>query len=129
MVARGTRLDVAEVVAGAERAAGPGQHQHADRLVALDAIENLQERREVFRLQPVEVPRPIEPDGRARPLDREDRGRALAALVFGRVLLVLDQAASSVVDFAASSRSCRRRILPTLVFGSSSRNSTYLGFL
>jgi len=29
----------------------------------------------------------------------------------------------------AASRSSRRRILPTLVFGSSSRNSMYFGFL
>jgi ABC-type branched-subunit amino acid transport system ATPase component len=44
-------------------------------------------------------------------------------------LLFRPQAARFCGAFAGSSRNSRRRILPTLVLGSSSRNSMYLGFL
>lgn len=36
---------------------------------------------------------------------------------------------AAFASFVASSRSARRRILPTFVFGSSLRNSTYFGRL
>ena len=65
-VRAGGAVDRVEVVAGAEGAAGAGQHQHADRGIGLDAVEQLYEVAEILALQPVQMLRPVEADG-ARP--------------------------------------------------------------
>ena len=58
-----------EIIAGAEGAAGAGQHQHPDRGIGLDPVEQLQQRLEVVGLQPVQMPRPVEADGGARAVE------------------------------------------------------------
>jgi hypothetical protein len=44
-----------EIVAGAEGAAGAGQHQHADRGIGLDPVEQFYEVAEILALQPVQM--------------------------------------------------------------------------
>src|ERR1700743_2909034 len=69
-----------EVVTGGKGAAGAGQDQHPDRGIGLDPVEQLLQRLEVLRLQPVQVFWPVKADGGASSLDGEDgRGGLLGA--------------------------------------------------
>jgi hypothetical protein len=65
--------DRIEIVAGAEGAAGTGQHQHPDRRIGLDTVEQPQHVAEILALQPVQMLRPVEADGGARAADVEYR--------------------------------------------------------
>ena len=84
--------DRVEVVAGAEGAAGAGQHQHADRGIGLDPVEQLHEVAEILALQPVQMLRPVEADGGARAVDFEHRRAGFSAasdIVFSIILVFL----------------------------------------
>ena len=60
-------------IAGAEGAAGAGEHQHPDGGIGLDPVEQRHQRVEVIGLQPVQMLRPVEADGGARAADFQDR--------------------------------------------------------
>ena len=75
--------DRAEIVSGAERTASAGQHQHPDRRIGFDPVEQLYQRIEVIGLQAIQMLRPVEADGGACAHDikqRHARGIAAARL-------------------------------------------------
>src|SRR6266481_1657724 len=78
--------DRAEIVAGAEGAAGAGEHQHPERGIGLDPVEQSYQFIEIIGLQPVQMLRPVEADGGARAIDIEQR-RARRPGGFGHVCL------------------------------------------
>src|SRR6202035_4454753 len=71
--ADGALGDRVEIVAGAEGAAGAGEHQDPDRGIGLDPVEQFQEDVEIVGLQPVQVLRPVEADIGARTVEFEQR--------------------------------------------------------
>src|SRR5947209_8501497 len=64
-----------QIVAGAEGTPGAGQHQNPDRGIGLDPVEQVQKHIEIFRLQPVQMLRPVETDGGTRAVAFEHRRR------------------------------------------------------
>src|ERR1700722_12576393 len=65
--------DRIKIMAGAEGAAGAGEHQHPDRGIGFDPVEQLEQRIEVVGLQPVQMLWPVEADGGAGAIDIEQR--------------------------------------------------------
>ena len=88
--------DRIEVVAGAEGAAGPGQHQHADRGVGLDPVEQRHEMIQVLALQPVQMFWPVEADGGARAGTSSTGALASSDILFSIIPLFVRSAERAV---------------------------------
>src|SRR5882757_6729435 len=105
--------DRIEIIAGAESAAGAGQHQYPDREIGLDPVEQFLQRVEVVGLQPVQMLRPVEADGGAVTGDIEQR-RAGAFRIGHEALLYLFSSArrlasASMVSARSGCRAISRR--------------------
>src|SRR2546423_1819589 len=74
----------ANMVARAEALrAAAGQHQDADRRVAVDAGEGFPQHCQIVWLDAVVLARPVEPDRGAAFRDRDDRRRRAVGIAFG----------------------------------------------
>src|SRR5882724_3304110 len=71
--ADGALGDRVEIITSTEGAAGAGEHQHPDRRIGLDPVEQFQENVEIVGLQPVQMFRPVETDIGARTVKFEHR--------------------------------------------------------
>src|SRR5581483_8069729 len=119
-VARAAFGDRVEIGAGGVGAPGAGDDQHPDRGIALHAIEQLDQRLQILRLDAVHMARTVETDGGARALDGEDR----RARRLGRLHLPEHHLFSSVRRLASASMVSARSGWRAINRRKSTRSST-----